>query len=313
MKPVSNLVLLSVLFLSFSARADFLQRFNANSSATRDRVPPVSLTAKQFAAEHTVVFVGGLSADLNPTFVSKDIEALKSLGVKTHVVKLQPKSEISISQNALILYRKLRTISEKSHTKLVVLAHSKGGVEALLGLLWNIKYYLGTDGDFIESLVTIQAPLKGAKLAEIGKVVCGGTQLIRDIFGWWDGLCNNFDMISRDGVAQLFDRVSENLTDLEIQKLNERVFFVRSHVDPSKLPFPISLAGAHLATFGKNDGIVMTREMKRDEFGTDLGMVEADHFDLISGDGAPITREDLKKRFVSALLNELVDLRNWKP
>ena len=269
---------------------------------------PEALSPENFAMlrQFHIIFVGGFTNELLRGYFAENKKALNDMGIKT-VSTVFPPSGKEVEANADALDKTLREkYREGGRKPIILVGHSKGGVETLL---WAIRHPdLITDGK-VASVVIMQSPVDGATMVDE----------VRNTVG--DRVLNLFLPYHRGFVSmsapELRAAVQENINTLTAhgrEYISRRVFYVRSWVKTGETtialkPTQIYLKNGH----GPNDGLVLLKEQRIKDFGRDLGIVEANHVELIArssyysdGDPAEI------RGFTQGLFETLLEYRTCR-
>jgi hypothetical protein len=275
----------------------------------------VSDNAKENAKKYRYIFIAGF---LNEGFVGyfKDnIDFLKNLGVpKNQIHIVYPDSTAGVAENIDPLRDELQKLSNQGTQKLVLIAHSKGGAEAL-GL--SIKYAAFVK-EKVEYLFLIQAAIQGSGVADYIQGV--GKPLDKQMSAWHRFV---FEMTAETG--QLLDKMINSglgsLTHLQAQQLwelllkkygkpdetvAEKIYYIRASKNPSDMANIIVCTGHYLHTYyGKNDGLVELKDQLHSDIGTSLIVVEADHTDLTTNHLMSSMKKPIRQALTASIIESL--------
>lgn len=284
----TTLISLLLLFTSTFAWADLNATFQAELSLSKNKGHIASLK-NQFSntlSKKHVVYVSGFLHEVLPFQFIKNKEALKELGVQAFT-EIYPSSHQSASENARVLSETMLGLFSKGNNKgegkglpIIIIAHSKGAAESLL---MAIQYPGLVTSGIIEKVVTIQAGISTplAELADIGQQVCGPKLspcgFVRNVFK--DGL----ESLREKNSSLMFSQSIKNLQQSgHFHAVSKAIFYVRSSQTVVTGLAP-SLVGTYkyLNKFGQNDGVINVEKQKLDGLGNDLGIISADHADLV--------------------------------
>jgi len=258
-----------------------------------DRAPPPLLYGKH------VVFVAGIMnelADLISNYFPDNIEAVQNMGATTSY--LAPSSSLSIPQNAQILYREIRSIYDGVRSPLVLVGHSKGGAEVLHLILEHPELVL--DG-IVDTVLLIQPAIGGSPLAYKS--------------GPWISLVSaflspnletltphkakeNFDLAFAKYDSALAKLVSARQLRATQEAISKRIFYIRATQDPAQLGWGVGLVlrvwRSTLSYDTPNDGLLPLTSQIDPRIGTDLGVLRADHIDLVVSEVTNMSAFDRK-------------------
>lgn len=272
--------------------------------------PPLSPSPQALDQFH-FVFIGGYLNEQIPDYFIENVKLLKDHGV-TQTSVFMPSSEIAVVDNIPFLKGKLlEAYQQGGRRPLVVLAHSKGGVELFHTFVRNAR-------DFPESVISkvfiVQAPLHGASYADI-------FMQTSDKLNGWNPLYWKARAKLRGVLSMLTSSAEETLAESESQvleqdvnSLSERIFYVRSRQSLNKISSAFWLTAYALMPYGENDGVVLTESEVVEHFaglrnfGTDLGVLnETDHMDLlIASEKSPESRRVKSHAFTKWIENIVV-------
>jgi pimeloyl-ACP methyl ester carboxylesterase len=241
------------------------------------------------ALTYGYVFVGGWGNELAPGYFSGNISELKALGVpEDHIHRIFPPSTQGLSQNAEFV--RTQITNWKGPEKLVLIGHSRGGLDALLFALKNPDF----TEKRVEAVFLIQAPFKGSGLADylVGEGIALDERMpsfARKAFYWlgeaerrilrrWTG----------HGLADLTHQQAKESWEKRLQShvatspgLRGKVFYIRSAVEPQKQTPYFWASSWYLSTYyGKNDGLVTLEDQFLSQLGQRLNIVGCGHHDL---------------------------------
>jgi triacylglycerol esterase/lipase EstA (alpha/beta hydrolase family) len=168
------------------------------------RRPTLPNDADNFA----YLFVPGLFTEHYPGYMSENMRRLKERGLK-HVSMAKIDTDAGVRTNAAALKTQIEALERETGKKVVLLGHSKGGVDAGAALQLYPELH-----DKVQAFISMQAPFGGtpvaSDLAENAKL---------------DALMGRF-------IRQVFKGDPDALTDLSYRKrrelLGERVTFTQS-------------------------------------------------------------------------------------
>lgn len=261
-------VAISVFFAPLVAQANLItQRMNELIQSERESLKP---EVKKELRQYNVVFVSGFMNEITRgyfktprTFLEKEVPGIT-------ISEIHPSSHTNVTKN--VHWLKLKLVEawvDGGRKPLLIFAHSKGGVETLLFLLKNPHFI---DKNIIHRAILIQAPLRGTPVADIG------SEFTRKYLRYWGGP----DSMRSDYIQPLFDRefAKFNRKRTDIDAIGSHVYYLRSSKERDFTNILIRACHWSIKDFGPSDGVVVTRDQLIDGFGTDLGIMHADHGDL---------------------------------
>ncbi len=235
-----------------------------------------------------------------------------------------PPSWLSIPDGADLVYREILRIHDLVKKPLVLIAHSKGGAEALYAILRHPLIMLKGQGvdevePIVDRVVLIQAAIGGSVLASAQR-----RSLSVHALAWFLGAA--LDSLSPtqaiDNFASAFTRFNELLkarygdegefSAVQVQKeISDKVYYVRGGVDPSHfsrgLQVVLWVCGGSFDC-KQSDGLldVESQRLSIDgSFGVDLGIIPLDHIQAtVSGylSGSP---ESDRRALMRAVLQQI--------
>jgi pimeloyl-ACP methyl ester carboxylesterase len=203
-----------------------------------------------------------------------------------------PQSHRSTLDNVQPLYEAVTAAHAETGKPVVLIGHSKGGCEALLLSLRHPELLL--EG-VLDRTIVLQAPIQGVAFLD-HKASHPLLKIAGCVFG--EGLSCLQPKKAQLSLESSYALMQEKLKKAVVadipgieatlhQWMSERIFFVRS-TTPSKnrhriLQLFLNVLQFDPDTDGPNDGILTLSTQSTPLIGTDLGWVEADHLDLVSG------------------------------
>lgn len=252
-------------------------------------------TLERYLESHTVVFVGGFLNEyvrhrLTGSYFRQNVAALKEVVPGVATLRVFPPSRRGMADNVDWLRDRLEDAWRRGGRRpLVVIAHSKGGAEALLTLLQHPD--LASDG-VVEELVLIQSSVGGSPIADClaDPDACRPPSRLMRLAGRWlwhsyrDGLIS----LGTDEARRLFAAALEEARARGgadgLERLSARVSYVRAVAPVDEVSRRLRPASTFLAGAGfpRNDGMLALQDQLLDRVGTDLGEVlTAAHADLV--------------------------------
>ena len=181
---------------------------------------------------------------------------------------------------------------------LVLLAHSQGGIVATVCLLRHPE--LLREG-IVDRLITVQTPFAGSLIVDL---------LIQKVpfLGRYAGLSSLRTDVMKSFILAETTRFSHEAPPEDQALLKSRLLFVRSsRAAAGPVHWLLRSAHRYLNAFGPNDGFLLESSQLLPEFGTDLGVLEADHTDLLYPVWMSGTGPKPKHAFTQALIAEILE------
>jgi pimeloyl-ACP methyl ester carboxylesterase len=223
------------------------------------------LDQKQF------LLVGGFGNEtVRPIYLADNVKALRDIGVST-VNRFFPSSFHSPAWNTKIIYDEIHRLFRENGSKpLVLMGHSKGGLEVLATIL---EYPELIRGGIVTDVILIQAPVGGNTMADNQnrfKKAFLATALSLTAYGSLQ-------------TADIQQSISQKINDLSPEDraaLSPVVKYIISSKEPERM-------GGFLGSIGKRfnpgvlfDGLVAHRDMWLPGFGTVIGdLKDFDHLE----------------------------------
>ena len=186
------------------ARADRSAEYRTaadNAKAGKNQLPPD-------AKEYIYLVVPGLFSEHYPGYMKDNIARMKKLGLDTRTVTID--TDASVADNAKAIRDAIKKIAEQEGKEVVIVGHSKGGVDATAAIAQYPELY-----EHVRAVVAMQTPYGGTPIATD---IAGNSTLIGLVAG---------------AIKRLFKGDVGALTDLTYQARQQ---FVRANpYDASKV------------------------------------------------------------------------------
>lgn len=282
-----------------------------------------------FSNNH-IIFVDGLlneAAQLVGSYFCDNITEAERVGFShDHLGYL---SSESIPENADKLFVDVQKIYAHIKKPIVLIGHSKGGAECLYTVL---KYPELLLSNIIDRVVIIHGAIGGSPLADN---VCDNF-MGRTFTQYLDvGLLSLQPETARSNFQEIFKSFKEiislqqsnqnNLTpndpwggipnshtsDLDLlEDLSSRIFYIRGQSPPEDeiswgVKFVLFFCKQGLDSSIPNDGLLYCSDQMLSGFGTDLGIIDADHIDLVIGGMVTVSDSERRKAFTRATLSAI--------
>lgn len=198
----------------------------------------------------------------------------------TNISRVMPSSLNTVTQNTTSLKRELLDLSRKYAEPMVIVAHSKGGLEVAQTLARNIEDF---PREIVRLVIYANVPFQGSPYM---------AESVRDFesqYGWGG---NQFNPLYRSALAVLKSLTTEvisqdlqdchrDLTVSQKKELSGRSYYLRTQKEENKVSVILKKSAAFLRSSGPNDGLIPVSNMMRADFGVDLGIFhDVDHTDL---------------------------------
>ncbi len=249
------------------------------------------LSADDIANYHFVL-VGGLNNESVPHYFTALERVLKANGA-IHISTIMPSSLQTVTGNVPRLrHHLLNAYREAPDRPLIIIAHSKGGLEVgnTLG-----HYASEFPASVVAKAVFANVPFQGSPYTH---------QSIKEFVAHWGWGFNAFNPVYLNALSVLKsletdairNNLEESFRDLsrsEIKSLSDRFFYFRTEQTAENVSGALKKSADYLADHGNlhNDGIIPVENQKLDsfaglrKFGHDLGvMKDASHTDLFAQD-----------------------------
>ena len=227
------------------------------------------------------IFVKGYHNEKIENYFKEHKSILKEWGYKK-ITTISPQSEQSITSNAEVLAEVLR----KHKSGFAIIAHSKGGLEALVALLKYPELI-----QKVTKMILVQSPLKGSPFAD-------AYWKKSDIDNFWvpgylfysRAHYAGFLSMRTEDVKKTYEDNLDNISEKELRSLGQKIYYWRSKKDnPPALYDDYAEA---LRDFSPHDGLVPTTHMMLKKmgavspFGQDLGVHnDTSHLEMVSIEG----------------------------
>ncbi|MFD1020453.1 esterase/lipase family protein [Thalassobacillus hwangdonensis] len=211
-----------------------------------------------------VLFIHGLNSSSSTWYEDNDMyETVRSQGFETAFIDLNPDKDMWT--NGQLLAEKLQEIYQHFGEKVVIVAHSKGGVDAQAALV-----HYGAH-PYVERVITLSSPHKGSELANLAHSSWAGW--LADILG----NRSEATYALQTGYMSYFRDETDNH---ELVSANPIYTFGGTGWGP----FWGSLfyGGMYLNQFGSNDGAV-TVASSRLSYAQEIKVDDWDHYEIKEG------------------------------
>jgi pimeloyl-ACP methyl ester carboxylesterase len=258
---------------------------------------PVTLSDSSRVSSTGWVLIDGILGEFSGSLYQHVLPVLRDEAGVMDVEVIRPSSYESMDANADRLAESLRKNFQRGKRPLVILAHSRGAAETHLALLRHPDLI---ESGVIDSAVLVQGAFHGSPLASFVEDRVGG------ILGPFR---DSVRTLTPDEATRLHLDARRKLSREQRMRIASKVFFVRGRAQGSTVRAALRSGGLYLDLFhGENDGVLLTTQQKVAGLGRDLGILDADHFELLGSttkatDSEPA--EAAPRAFTRALLRVL--------
>lgn len=331
----SRLALVALVFavLAPSARALTDQDFQQWYREALPKVANGEFPALRGMDNLRILLVGGfLGEALKDKFLDTRRDLIRMGAAPHKVTILTPVSTLPIEENG----EKLRQTFESLTTagegeRIVVVGHSKGAAESLLGLLtadtslrkriagaYFVQGAFGGSpladlflGDGHEVDDSMAAPYRYLLQAVLKLDPASKLEALEGYLGMKLG--RGLESLKQEEASKLWEDALQNNPD-GIRDLDGKVFYVRSYLPPQEVRTTFRIPAEYLsAYYGPNDGVVPLRSQTLGGFGRLLGTLRSDHIALTRGNLPPGVERNRQAAFTVALGRSILKLAGELP
>ena len=209
-----------------------------------------SLAEPAAAKEYEFLLVPGFMWDFTPRMFGPNIDELRSMGIRTRFVRVHSMGEVQ--RNARIV---ARAIERSTAKKVVLVTHSKGGLDAMQALADRPDLV-----SKVAAFVAIQTPFDGVALAaplrywpRLRVAIQAAARLIRH---QWRGLSTLFD----DAIGDMLRRADSADHPPQVPRLVSIVSELGRDAPKAFLPLRLVRAVSKWATGKDSDGFIRPEE-----------------------------------------------------
>ncbi len=211
-----------------------------------------------------ILFIHGLTGSASTWFEPNDMyKQAQQAGHPTAFINLHP--DKSYWTNGALLAEKLAEMNQHFGEKVIIVGHSKGGVDAQAALIhYNAEQY-------VSNVVTLGTPHHGSQLANLA-------------YSNWAGWLAEIIGMRSEGTDSLQTGTMANFRAQTDAKVTSRSVPFATLSGKSWGSFGSSLyfGGAYLQFYGTNDGAV-TVTSSRLPYAPEIASLSLDHFDIAIG------------------------------
>ncbi len=265
---------------------------------------PPSSEIRGILKDKDIILVPGMMNEfLKSSYFQVIKDELKNALMVHDALIYYPKTSHDVLISADELAKELiKKYKGKKNRKIILIGHSKGGVEILLMLLENPQMV-----SMIDRAVLIQSPVKGSPIADMSLSFCKPLLSPCHLLYWWASAAG--ESLRFKNIVPLFLEKLSLLTNEEYKEISSKVFYVRSKNKEEFFSYEFVITKNILDRYGDNDGMVLTSDQFFDHFGNDLGVLLADHGDFVTRLPSQIPAGDLiwlkQRAFIRALFKSL--------
>jgi pimeloyl-ACP methyl ester carboxylesterase len=277
------------LALSAAASADLQSIFKTNMERSANQINVPADLAKH-AQELNFVFVDGFDFAGSSTNFEPAIELLRSAWHVNAITVITPNNLHNASDNAETLSQVIRQIIAKTQRSVFLIGHSRGGAESMLMLLRH--YDMLTDGTRpgVRYFVTVQGALRGAPIAGLWADSCrSGSIAVNTLFYLPCRLIESMSPSIASLVPAEMDRLMNEAKAriVDGSLIDRNIFYLRSEcsiwqASLAMKPSLLFIRSRLSKSPHQSDGMIPTAWQKFDEFGSDLGILPADHLSVLN-------------------------------
>ncbi|MGI8313757.1 esterase/lipase family protein [Halobacillus mangrovi] len=255
---------LFIMLLFFAPRISYAGSFRDKSSGTPGRwyagATPDSVSAPKFP----ILFVHGFNRSSETWYENNDMyRTAYENGYETAFIDLHP--DKNMWDNGALLAEKLKEMYEYFGEKVVVVAHSKGGIDTQTALV----HYGAIP--YIERMITMATPYHGAQLADLA---------YSSWAGWLAGILggkNDATSSLQTGYMSYFRSRTDNQPSVY-----ETPIYTMAGTKWGRFGSSLYWGGLYLRAFGSNDGAV-TVKSSRIEYAPEIKVGDWNHSTIKQG------------------------------
>ncbi|KGP92642.1 alpha/beta hydrolase [Pontibacillus chungwhensis BH030062] len=235
-------------------------------------------------SNHPILFVHGLNSSSTTWTINNDMdETAYGAGYETAFIDLYPTKDMW--ENGAMLAQKIKEISNYFGEKVVVVAHSKGGIDTQAALV-----HYGAD-PYVEKVITLSSPHYGSQLADLA---------YSSWAGWLSGILGSKNDATYSLQTGYMDYY-RSVTDKQSNVLDTPIYTLGGTKWGS---FGSSLywGGLYLSPYGSNDGAV-TVNSSRLPYATEIKVGDWNHTTIKEGSSTFFLFEDYLSENVNSFTN----------
>ncbi|WP_341357906.1 hypothetical protein [Rossellomorea sp. y25] len=215
-------------------------------------------------SKHPILFVHGLNSSSNTWWNGNNMyDTAFQNGYETAFIDLYPTK--NMWDNGALLAQKIRNIYDYYGEKVVVVAHSKGGIDTQSALVHYGAY------PYVSRVITLSTPHYGSQLADLA---------YSSWAGWLTGILgskNDATYSLQTGYMSYFRSETDHRPNV-----NRNPIYTFGGTKWGSFGSSLYWGGLYLSAYGSNDGAV-TVNSSRLPYGTELRVGGWDHFTIKEG------------------------------
>ncbi|MGP4069135.1 esterase/lipase family protein [Halobacillus sp. B29] len=215
-------------------------------------------------SKHPILFIHGFNRSSNTWYEGNDMYATAyENGYETAFIDVYP--DRSMWENGALLAQKIKEIYQHFGEKIVVVAHSKGGLDTQVALV-----HYGAD-PYIERMITLATPYYGSQLADLA------------YSRWASWLANILGSKNEATYSLQTGYMSHFRSETDSQpNAYQTPFYTLAGTKWGRFGSSLYWGGLYLRAYGSNDGAV-TVKSSRIEYATEIQAGEWDHTTIKEG------------------------------
>jgi hypothetical protein len=298
-------ILSSLLLISSIASADLPAKFAEELALDPDQVPIAPQVIAEVQARPVVMFAGVLN-EWYPRYFEDNADSLDRDFGQREIRRFFPSSMIAVEENAPRVNAWIRkSWKDFGRRPLLLICHSKGSAEALLAVMRDPT--LVRDG-IVDRLILVQTPVGGSHIADLLQNTDAGDWPAARPFRWlfrnWKGLRSLTTAASRPRFPMALSKLNPD----DVALISQKVFFVRAFQEHEKTAWQLQAMRLFIENFyGESDGVLKPEDQLIEGFGTDLGVLDSDHFDLTETGPHVNSPASYRRAFTRALLRQIFE------
>ncbi len=264
--------------------------------------------------KYNYLFIAGFLNEFLPAYFSENIEYLHQAGTDKEQIHIYyPPSNGSLYQNSDAIAAELKRLNKNSQKPWIIIAHSKGGFEALLFASKHTSLFL----ESVKRLYIVQAAF-GSPVSDYAN---GEGQAIDSNLGLIATWNCNFALgvrylldskINRGIYALTTNQAQRTLRhmwqyyDGNIKKIRSKISYVISKSPAYKTSYLLYCPSHYLETYySENDGLILHDEQWVPDTGTLWADLEIDHTDTFLSFPISNTFSNYRNAFMKLLIEDL--------
>ncbi len=266
---------------------------------------------RRWVQQKHIIFISGFGNELSriqDAFYRAHFEVVEKEYGST-ATYFGPQSINAPEMNIGSIYRRILVEYNKLNKPIILVGHSKGGLEILYTILHHPE--LIQDG-IVDGIVLLQTPINGVYLLD-KKSNNAFIQRIISLCG--DGV----QALTQEAAAEKLERYLARLTIIThnthgliaaqdlLEEISSKIFYVRSYQHKRTLNPKLSFLNFFLRhePEQQNDGVILLDSQKSNAIGRELGIIRADHLEFTEPHPEKSRRYHRTKAFIRALLQEV--------